>query len=341
MKILLVSHLFWPSIGGIEVNSQVFASEFSKLGHEIQVVTSTPLSNQEELSEGYKTLRQPTFFQSIQSILWADVVFINNPVTFYNFFAQLLRKPMVTAVRTWICPNNKPMRVRDHFKKFLIKNTPIISISHAIASHLPSPSTVIGNAYRDDLFYDDPKISKDINILFMGRLVDDKGVELIIESLALLKKKGIELSLTILGEGPSKDTLVTLICELELSEQISFSNHLESHPLREIINRHQIIAIPSKWQEPFGNIALEGIACGCIPVARNHGGLPDAIGNCGILVDQHTPEAFSDGLLLALDDLQNKQQFKTNFQKHLQAHRKETVSKKYLEVIMNIVSSKV
>ncbi|HEX8330874.1 MAG TPA: glycosyltransferase [Hymenobacter sp.] len=47
------------------------------------------------------------------------------------------------------------------------------------------------------------------------------------------------------------------------------------------LNRHRFQFIPSVWEEPFGIVALEGIACGLIPIASD-GGLPDAIGEAGV-----------------------------------------------------------
>ena len=48
-----------------------------------------------------------------------------------------------------------------------------------------------------------------------------------------------------------------------------------------LLNRHLIIVVPSRWQEPFGLVALEGIACGCVALGANCGGLPNAIGGAG------------------------------------------------------------
>ena len=47
------------------------------------------------------------------------------------------------------------------------------------------------------------------------------------------------------------------------------------------LNRHRILVVPSRYNEPFGIVALEGIACGCVVVGSRGGGLKEAIGPCG------------------------------------------------------------
>ena len=58
MKILLSSHFFHPSVGGIEQVSYTLAHEFVKAGHELKVVTSTPAGN-EEVEFPFEVTRRP------------------------------------------------------------------------------------------------------------------------------------------------------------------------------------------------------------------------------------------------------------------------------------------
>ena len=49
----------------------------------------------------------------------------------------------------------------------------------------------------------------------------------------------------------------------------------------EELNRHEIMVVPSRWNELFGVVALEGMACGCAMLVSDGGGLPDAVGYAG------------------------------------------------------------
>ena len=52
--------------------------------------------------------------------------------------------------------------------------------------------------------------------------------------------------------------------------------------LATLLNQHRIMVVPSRWPEPFGLVALEGIACGCAVGGSEEGGLKEAMGPCGI-----------------------------------------------------------
>ena len=73
---------------------------------------------------------------------------------------------------------------------------------------------------------------------------------------------------------------------LSLAENVSFVGPKSGDGLAEILNQHQILVVPSRWAEPFGIVAVEGIACGCVVVGSVAGGLPEAIGGCGVNFSQ-------------------------------------------------------
>src|SRR6202021_2623014 len=79
---------------------------------------------------------------------------------------------------------------------------------------------------------------------------------------------------------------------------VHFTGYANGHNLARLLNAHRLIVIPSIWQEPFGIVALEGMACGCVPVGSAGGGLCDAIGECG--------DTFPNGDIEALADILRK-----------------------------------
>ena len=80
---------------------------------------------------------------------------------------------------------------------------------------------------------------------------------------------------------------------LGLDDQVQFRGAQSGAELAATLNQHQILVVPSKYDEPFGVVALEGIACGCAVIGSSGGGLPEAIGPCGI--------TFSNGDIGALE----------------------------------------
>src|SRR5689334_13350053 len=66
--------------------------------------------------------------------------------------------------------------------------------------------------------------------------------------------------------------------------QVELTGIKSGSDLARYLARHRVMAVPSRCEEGFGIVALEGIACGCVVVGTNLGGLPEAIGPVGIVV---------------------------------------------------------
>ena len=79
------------------------------------------------------------------------------------------------------------------------------------------------------LVYEIREIQRDREIVFLGRLVSDKGVNLLIDALAQLKSKGLAPRLTIIGNGPEELNLRQQVQSLELIEQVSTCTELFTH----------------------------------------------------------------------------------------------------------------
>ena len=102
------------------------------------------------------------------------------------------------------------------------------------------------------------------------------------------------------------------------------------------MNQHAIIVIPSRWAEPFGVVALEGIACGCIAVGSADGGLPDAIGDCGMTFYNGDSENLADRLADLLRYSELRQKFRAARAAHLAQFRAHSVAQRYLALLRDL-----
>jgi len=93
------------------------------------------------------------------------------------------------------------------------------------------------------------------------------------------------------------------------------------------------MAVPSRWAEPFGIVALEGIACGCAVVGTALGGLPEAIGPCGITVPNGDSSAMGQALRSLLDDDGLCADYRSSAIVHLARHSRSEVARSYLRVL--------
>jgi glycogen synthase len=336
MKILLLSYSFYPHIGGIEEMSRVLAHEFTLLGHEVKILTMTPSDH--DLDCTFTVVRNPGFLEVLSLTRWCDVFFQNNICLQLLWPIVFTRKPLVIAHRTWIARSNGKISWKDYLKKNIARFSTSISISHEIAQHIPVPSTVIGNPYNDELFINIDGIKRDQKLVFVGRLVSAKGVDILIQALAKLDEKGLRVGLTIVGEGPEENSLKELVKNLDLTQQVEFMGFKMGLELVRILNAHQIMVVPSRWNEPFGIVALEGIACGCVVVGSEGGGLKDAIGSCGATFPNGDVEALTEVLASLLLDSNKLIRYRENAPCHLSKHRKSKVAEDYLSVFSSALS---
>ncbi|MEM3713171.1 MAG: glycosyltransferase family 4 protein [Thermoproteota archaeon] len=110
------------------------------------------------------------------------------------------------------------------------------------------------------------KASKESSdIIFAGRLIKEKNVNTLIESVKLLKEKNIDVKCIIIGDGPERKNLERLAEKLGLEKNIVFKGFLEDHDeVISYIKASKVFVLPSS-REGFGIVALEANACG-IPV---------------------------------------------------------------------------
>ena len=334
MKILLASHRFFPDIGGIETMSDLLARQFMAAGHRVVVTTQTPFDGRDEYP--FRVVRQPSRRHLLRLVRGADVVFHNNIGLQTAWPLLLVRRPWVVAHRTWIARMDGSMDRQDHLKKWVSRFASNISISQAVADHLGAPSTVIGNPYRDELFFEMPEIERNRDLVFLGRLVSDKGLDLLLKALGDLKPRGLESSLTIIGDGPEEAALRAQAESLKLNN-VEFVGAKRGAALTKLLNRHRIMVVPSLWKEPFGIVALEGIACGCVVVGSEGGGLKDAIGPCGVTFPNGDGDALARALEPLLRDAELLKPYRAAANAHLANHKADVVAQRYLRVINEAV----
>jgi glycosyltransferase involved in cell wall biosynthesis len=331
MKILMVSHAFHPQVGGLETVSMILASGFVKKGHEVVVVTQSPCHDAAEYP--FRVVRRPGGVELFKLVRWCEVFFHNNISLNMAWPLLFIRRPWVVAHHTWIARLSGWRGVKGRLKLALLRYARCISISEAIAAQLYGPSEIIPNPYDDRCFRIDCSAERDKDLVYVGRLVSDKGVDLLLGAISRLKKLGLQPQLTIVGDGPDRQVLERQAMESGISDQIHFVGCKDKVEVAYLLNQHRILVVPSRWNEPFGVVALEGIACGCVAVGSSGGGLQDAIGECGGIFENGDTEGLTRLLRRLLQDDGLMQTYRDNAERHLERHKEEYVVVQYLRVL--------
>ncbi|MEW6491139.1 MAG: glycosyltransferase family 4 protein [Cyanobacteriota bacterium] len=331
MKILIYSPLFYPSIGGIETTVSILAHEFVHQGHEVKLVTQVPATDEKDFP--FEVIRQPSWYKLFNLTRWCEVYF-QGCISLKGIWPLLMiRKPWVVTHQNWYCRTDGRISWQDYLKRYLTRFSTNIPASLALAEQLITSYTVIPNPYPEDIFYEMPEITRDRELVFLGRLVSDKGVHLLLDALANLKQLGLIPKLTIIGSGAEESNLRQQVQQLDLAAQVDFVGKKVGHELAKLLNAHKILVVPSLWEEPFGIVALEGIACGCVVIGSEKGGLKDAIGSCGVTFPNGDVKALTQALFDLLTNSSQLSSYREQAESHLSRHKKAAVAKAYLQVL--------
>jgi glycosyltransferase involved in cell wall biosynthesis len=336
LKILFSSYLFHPSVGGIESVSKVLAEKFAAAGNEVHVITQT--SGDAIAGANFRLTRRPSITKLVKLLRWSDLFFQNNISLRSLIPALILRKPTLVVHQTWLQNTRGGVGWNNRIKHALLRCVTNVAISKAVAEGITGHSLVIGNPYDDRIFRSVPNLARDKNLVFVGRLVSDKGVDLLLHALKLLENDNLFPDLSIVGGGPEEDNLRRLAAELGLDRQLTFAGQKSGAPLAEILNQHRVLVVPSRWAEPFGVVALEGIACGCVVVGSEKGGLKEAIGPCGVTFENENARALADQLKRLLNEPNLHANLGQQTAQHLAKFQSDAVAISYLRLMETLVA---
>lgn len=335
MRILIYSPAYLPNIGGLELSTAALAEGLARLGQEVTVVTQTTAPPDiEEQDLPFSVLRRPGPAALLRAVRSCDVFFQANVSLRGLWPLVLVRRPWAVSHHSWYCRGDGRIAWQDRLKRWLLRFAAVsIAVSTAIAADLGVPSKVILNAYRDDLFRLLPEVPRCRDLIFVGRLVSDKGVDLLIAALARLAEEGLRPRLTVVGNGPEMRALRAQAASSGLAAQVEFTGLRTREELVRLLNGHRILVVPSRYNEPFGVVALEGIACGCAVVGSSGGGLREAIGPCGRTFRNGRVEELAAVLAELLRRPEMLAELRAWAPEHLAGHRQELVARQYLAAL--------
>jgi glycosyltransferase involved in cell wall biosynthesis len=315
----------------------MLASELHRNGWPVTVVSTTPYEGPEPFP--FRIVRRPGPFQLLRLTRWCNVYFQANVSLKALWPLILVRRPWVVSHHSWYRQADGRITWRDRLKRRLLRHAAAsISVSRAVAEDLETPSQVVENPYRDDLFRRSEETERDRELVFVGRLVSDKGCDLLVEALAILRERSLRPRASIVGAGPEAHVLCQKIEDLGLSGQVEMLGTRTGIELVRLLNAHRILVVPSRYEEPFGIVALEGMACGCLVVGSRGGGLPDAIGPGGWTYANGDVAALADLLARVLSGDQAPPS-RTAVAAHLDRHTVRQVGSRYKEILESVVGT--
>jgi len=141
-----------------------------------------------------------------------------------------------------------------------------------------------------------------LRIVFVGRLIECKAVELLLESLRDLRGT-LPARLVVAGDGPLRSRLEDRTAQLGLTESVEFVGWLTQEECAELLRRSDVLVLPS-LHECGGAVVLEAMATALPVVVADWGGPADYVDDsCGIRIAPSSREEFVAGLAAAIGRL--------------------------------------
>lgn len=332
MKILYLTERFAPFVGGIESMSKHLLTALVEQGHKVQIVTSqcanpmpevddwqgiplfrlpmlTSLTNRDikGIFEARARLRQikREFAPEIAHIQFSgpSVMFhwdtqdqapIPTLVTVHSVAAQVVstRSLYLDTVRRadWTAP------VSRHMLDWTVGHAPEISgRSSVVYNGIPELELP---AIPTPLRFDPPMI------LWVGRMVDWKRVDRLIEAFSIVAADHLAVRLCLAGDGPERGRLEAMARDHGVADRTEFVGWVGAAQRSQLMQQATVVAIPSEAMENLPMVALEAGGQGRPIVGSRVSGLPEIVehGRSGLLLDDIEPVQLAKALARILED---------------------------------------
>lgn len=143
----------------------------------------------------------------------------------------------------------------------------------------------------------EPRMADQFIVGYVGRLLFDKGLGVLIEAIASLPPS---YRLRLVGSGPDREALEQLAASKGVAQRVDFAGAVSSQEIPQAFAEMDVMALPSltrkNWKEQFGRVLIEAMACDTPVIGSDSGEIPNVIGDAGLV----TPEGDAQALAAAI-----------------------------------------
>lgn len=307
MKIALLYDMIYPySIGGVEVRNYTLAKMLTKRGHEVHLYGIKLWKGKNLIKKegiyihGIASLKKKYNFRGKRKIfepIWFAFKLINLlkekfdiidccafpyfPCFTAKGYSFIKRVPMVlTWHEVWDNYWNFYLKGIGFIGKIIERFTTKLSSYHITVSKTTRNALIQLGVKEKNIFiipnwidFENIKRAKPTNqefdVIYAGRLMQHKHVDILIRSLHLLKSIKPDIKAIIIGCGPEKRYIINLINNLKLNKNIKLLNWVSHNKLYAYMKSSKVFVLPSTL-EGFGITALEALSCGIPVITINH-----------------------------------------------------------------------
>jgi len=252
-------------------------------------------------------------------------------------------------------PSKKLSPHRNRFFKavvrFLLNRADVIvaqssnTRNNAIAYYAPKKEIqIIPLAFHPPVI---PKTSRrklglnenDFICITVGRLIKRKSIDVLIRAIALVNKPAVKL--LIMGDGPEREYLESLVSELSLRDRVQFLGFVADEQKFAYLSQSDLFVLTS-MHEGFGIVFMEAMYCGLPIVATNHGGQVDFLvdGENALLINVGDVKGCAESIMKFYTDKKLYAHCSANNKKKITTFYAENVAVRYMNIFTKLVNKK-
>lgn len=172
-------------------------------------------------------------------------------------------------------------------------------------------------------------------VVYAGRLVPEKGVDILLRAFAQTKTQISQARLLLAGDGTEKTKLEKLSQNLDIADSVTWLGYLPQEEMERRFAGAWVQVVPSQWAEPFGNVTTEAMMRGTAVIASAVGAQPEIVveGKTGFLVPPNDVSAWSEIMSRLLSNSSLTEQMgKAGRDRAISQFSETTRNQKFLEI---------
>ena len=239
----------------------------------------------------------------------------------------------------WI--ERRVFRAADRAFPLSVNAGKILTQRGYIGQQTPFPNGVdVRHFYKMDVteLRDSLQLSSCFVIGYVGRLLQMKGVDTLLETLAQLVKRDTTRAykLLIVGQGEDKPTFEKKAETLGISEQVVWIDAVPPEDVAAYINCMDTLVLPSRttagWVEFFGRVLIEGMACEVPVIGSDSGEIPHVIENAGLIFPEGEADTLTERIHQVAADASLRRELVSRGLAHIENFTWETIAERTYQV---------
>lgn len=274
---------------GIKNSKNIFKSKNINLVTKMCEYLNSETEKKQIIEIHNRPLLFHNIFKKLENSFPVNIFFHNNPLDMSGSKTLLERKKIVMKAGAVFCVSRY---IKDQFLIGFDEKPSNVYILHNGVERIPQKFPI-----------------KKKEILFVGRLVEEKGVKIFIEAVARVANHFSSWKFCIIGSSQlgsvNEKSVFANKCKnsfLKIGSQAYFSGYLNHNEVQNKMKQASIVVFPSLWEEPYGLVVAEAMSNGAAIITTVSGGIPEIIGENGILIRNINKKKLTTALVSLMKD---------------------------------------